>query len=138
MSDALQASVRGPAGTGPVLLVLVAKYRDLDPESAAALHSASAGLAPHLVSDLVSGPVSDGARISASVVLSTCNRFEIYCELPSLAGLDAARAAVLESVRLIAGLPMIHLSGLFEEAPGSRRRRTPLRRCLRPGFGGRG
>ena len=77
MSDALHISNRGTAGTGPVLLVLVAKYRDLDPESAAALHSASAGLAPHLVSDRVSNPVSDESRISASVVLSTSNRFEI-------------------------------------------------------------
>ena len=123
MSDALQTSVRGPAGTGPVLLVLVAKYRDLDPESAAALHRASAGLAQHLVSGSVSGPVSDlvsdESRISASVVLSTCNRFEIYCELPSLAGLDAARAAILESVRFTAGLPMIRLSGLFEEVRGA-------------------
>lgn len=119
MSDALHISNRDTAGTGPVLLVLVAKYRDLDPESAAALHSASAGLAPQLVSGLVSGLVSDGARISASVVLSTCNRFEIYCELPSLAGLDAARADVLDAVVLCSGLPRIRLAALFEELRGA-------------------
>ncbi|HEX9225459.1 MAG TPA: glutamyl-tRNA reductase [Arthrobacter sp.] len=119
MSDALHISNRGTAGTGPVLLVLVAKYRDLDAESAAALHSASAGLAPHLVSGVASNPVSDEPRISASVVLSTCNRFEIYCELPSVAGLDAARADVLDAVVLCSGLPRTRLAALFEELRGA-------------------
>jgi glutamyl-tRNA reductase len=107
LSDTLHASTRGTAEGSPVLLVLVAKYRDLDPESAAALHTASAGLAEHLL--------SGSSPVAASVVLSTCNRFEIYCEVPSLAGLEAARADVLDSVHLCSGLPTIRLSALFEE-----------------------
>ena len=53
------------------------------------------------------------------MVLSTCNRFEIYCELPSLAGLDAARADVLDAVVLCSGLPRIRLAALFEELRGA-------------------
>jgi glutamyl-tRNA reductase len=123
LSDALQASNGRTAGTGPVLLVLVAKYRNLEPESAAALHGASAGLAQHVVSDLdsglASGLVSDGPRVSASVVLSTCNRFEIYCELPSPACPDAARADVLDAVALCSGLRKSTVAALFEELRGA-------------------
>ena len=111
MSDTLHASSRGTAVVGPVLLVLVAKYRDLDPGSAAALHTTSAGLAQHLL--------AGRSPVGASVVLSTCNRFEIYCEVPSPSGLDAARADILDSVQLCSGLPMIRLSALFEELRGT-------------------
>ncbi|HEX9229780.1 MAG TPA: glutamyl-tRNA reductase [Arthrobacter sp.] len=111
MSDTLQASVRSTGGNGTVLLVFVAKYRDLDLGSAAALHAASAGLAPQLV--------SGRSTIAASVVLSTCNRFEIYCEVSSVAGLETARAEVLDSVHRCSGLPTILLSALFEELRGA-------------------
>ncbi|WP_441404706.1 glutamyl-tRNA reductase [Arthrobacter sp. YAF17] len=89
----------------------MAKYRDLEPESAAALHAAATGLAPQLL--------AGGSPVAASVVLSTCNRFEIYCEVPSEAGLAAARTDVLESVHLGSGLPKNRLSGLFEELRGT-------------------
>lgn len=111
MSDTLRAANRGTAVVSPVLLVLVAKYRDLDPGSAAALHTASAGLAQHLLAGL--------SPAGASVVLSTCNRFEIYCEVPSPSGLDAARADILDSVHRCSGLPTIRLSALFEEIRGA-------------------
>lgn len=111
MSDTLQASVRGTAGNGTALLVFVAKYRDLDLASAAALHAASAGLAPLLV--------SGRSTIAASVVLHTCNRFEIYCEVSSVAGVEAARTDVLESVHRCSGLPMVRLAALFEELRGA-------------------
>lgn len=115
MSDTAQARTGGTAGIGPVLLVLMAKYRDLEPESAAALHAAATGLAPQLLANLV----PDGPPVTASVVLSTCNRFEIYCEVPSGSGLAAARTDVLESVHVWSGLPMIRLAGLFEELRGT-------------------
>lgn len=111
MSDTLHASVPGAAGNGTVLLVFVAKYRDLDLGSAAALHAASAGLAPHVVSGRLT--------VAASVVLSTCNRFEIYCEVSSVAGVAAARAHVLDSVQHCSGLPMVLLPALFEELVGA-------------------
>ena len=111
MSETLRAANRGTAVVSPVLLVLVAKYRDLDPGSAAALHTASAGLAQHLLAGL--------SPAGASVVLSTCNRFEIYCEVPSPSGLDAARADILDSVHRCSGLPTIRLSALFEEIRGA-------------------
>ncbi len=111
MSDTLQASVRSTGGNGTVLLVFVAKYRDLDIGSAAALHAASAGLAPQLV--------SGHSTITASVVLSTCNRFEIYGEVSSVTGVEAARAEVLDSVHRSSGLPTVLLSALFEELRGA-------------------
>ncbi|MDZ4091034.1 MAG: glutamyl-tRNA reductase [Arthrobacter sp.] len=110
MSDTRQASIRGTAVVSPVLLALVAKYRDLDPASAAALHTASAGLAQHIL--------TGSPAVAASVVLSTCNRFEIYCEVPSLTVLETARAYVLDSVQYCSGLPTIRLSALFEELRG--------------------
>ena len=111
MSDTQQTSPSGTGGSGPVLLVLVAKFRDLDPEGAAALHTASGGLAQHLL--------AVSPAVAASVVLSTCNRFEIYCEVPSLAVLETARADVLDSVHLCSGLPSVRLSALFEEVRGT-------------------
>ncbi|MDQ0820254.1 glutamyl-tRNA reductase [Arthrobacter sp. V4I6] len=94
----------------PALLVLVAKYRDLDIESAARLHAASAELAPHLL--------ASSAAISGSVVLSTCNRFEIYCEVPSSAYADTARAEVLVTLSFCTGLPGSRLDSLFEHVQG--------------------
>lgn len=113
MSDTVQASFRGTAGTAgtvPAMLVLVAKYRDLDLESAAALHAAAAGLAQHLV--------AGSTPVAASVVLSTCNRFEIYCDITAGA-VRAARADALGAVHRCSGLPMTRLSALFEELRGA-------------------
>ena len=99
------------SGCGPALLVLVARFRDLDIESAARLHAASAGLAPRLL--------ASSARLAGTVVLSTCNRFEIYCEVPSAADAAAARAEVLAAVSLCTGLPVSRLDSLFELVQGA-------------------
>ena len=57
---------------GPVLLVLVAKYRDLDIESATRLQAVSSELGQNLL--------ACSSAVSGSVVVSTCSRLEIYCE----------------------------------------------------------
>ncbi|WP_427130440.1 glutamyl-tRNA reductase [Pseudarthrobacter sp. S9] len=101
---------RGP-DVSAVLLVLVAKYRDLDIESAARLHSVSSQLAPHLL--------ASSSAVSGSVVLSTCNRFERYCEVPSAGDVDTACSDALDSVCLITGLPVPQLASLFELAQGA-------------------
>ena len=112
VSGALQAldSDGWSPGVGSLLMVLVAKYRDLDVESAARLHSASAGLAQHL-------PASSSA-VSGAVVVSTCNRFEIYCEVPSAAEVSTARSDALDAVGIWSGLPVSRLSALFEQVTG--------------------
>jgi glutamyl-tRNA reductase len=95
----------------PVLLVLAAKYRDLDIESAARLHSVSSELAPHLH--------ANSSAVSGTVVLSTCNRFEIYCEVSSTGDVDTACSDALDSVCLCSGLPVPQLSSLFERTHGA-------------------
>ncbi|KUM38575.1 hypothetical protein AR539_04295 [Arthrobacter sp. EPSL27] len=93
------------------MLVLVAKYRDLDLESAAALHAAAAGLAPHLV--------AGSTAVAASVVLATCNRFEIYCDVTDVTVRAAARADALGAVHRCSGLPGVRVPALFEELQGA-------------------
>jgi glutamyl-tRNA reductase len=100
----------GDSEVGPVLLVLVAKYRDLDIESAARLHSVSSQLARHLL--------ASSSAVSGSVVLSTCSRFEIYCEVSPTADVDTACSDALDSVCLCTGLPVALLSSLFEHTHG--------------------
>ncbi|MHA7155583.1 glutamyl-tRNA reductase [Arthrobacter sp. TMN-50] len=95
----------------PKLLVLVAKYRDLGVDSAAQLHHVASQIAPHLRlnSDAVSG----------SVVLSTCNRFEIYCEAAPNADVETAYSDTLTAVSYCSGLPLVRLIPLFECLWGS-------------------
>lgn len=108
--DSVDPELRNSEG-GPALLVLVAKFRDLDIEAAARLHAAAPGLAPRLL--------ASGAPLAGSVVLSTCNRFEIYCEVPFPADAAAARAEVLAAVSLCTGLPVSRLDSLFELVQGA-------------------
>lgn len=92
MSGAMRAAVPGGAGGGQesVLMVLAANYRDLDIDGAGKLHEVSLQIAQDLAA--LEGP------IAGCVVLSTCNRFEIYCEVSSAAHLDQARMDALGSV----------------------------------------
>ncbi|MHA7220722.1 glutamyl-tRNA reductase [Arthrobacter sp. RHLT1-20] len=96
---------------GPVLLVLAAKYRDLDIEAAARLHSVSSELAAHVL--------AGSSAVTGSVVLSTCNRFEIYCEVSSGTEVATARSGALGSVGLCTGLAVQQLTALFEHHHGS-------------------
>ncbi|WP_081737716.1 glutamyl-tRNA reductase [Arthrobacter sp. H41] len=95
---------------GPVLLVLVAKYRELDLESAARLSNISSKIGRHLT--------ASSSAVTGSVVLSTCNRFEIYCETGPAQDIDAACAAVREAVSHCSGLSRIQLTTLFELIDG--------------------
>lgn len=99
------------AGVGPVLLVLVAKYRDLDIESAARLQAVSSELGQHLL--------ASSSAVSGAVVVSTCSRFEIYCEVASRDHVDAACTVALGTVRLCTGLPAVRLASLFEHSSGA-------------------
>ena len=98
-------------GVGPVLLVLVAKYRDLDIESATRLQAVSSELGQHLL--------ASSSAVSGSVVVATCSRFEIYCEAASREHIDAVCSAALASVRLCTGLPVAQLASLFEHWSGA-------------------
>lgn len=113
MSGTFQAVGRESCDSevSPVLLLLVAKYRDLDIESAARLHSVSSELAPHLL--------ASSSAVSGTVVLSTCNRFEIYCEVSSTGDVDAACSDALDSICRCSGLPVRQLSSLFERTHGA-------------------
>ncbi|MBG6182159.1 glutamyl-tRNA reductase [Arthrobacter sp. CAN_A214] len=94
----------------PVLLVLVARYRELDLESAARLSAVASRIAPHLS--------ANSSAVAGSVVLSTCNRFEIYCEIGPTWDVDAVRAAALEAVSHCSGVPLLQLTTLFEHIDG--------------------
>jgi glutamyl-tRNA reductase len=96
---------------GPVLLVLVAKYRDLDIESAARLQAVSSELGEHLL--------ASSSAVSGAVVVSTCSRFEIYCEVASRKQIDAACSEALGSVHLCTHLPAPQLASLFEHSSGA-------------------
>ena len=96
---------------GPVLLVLVAKYRDLDIESATRLHAVSSDLGQHLL--------ASSSAVSGAVVVSTCSRFEIYCEVASRDHVDAACTEALDSVRLCTRLPAARLAPLFGHSSGA-------------------
>ena len=96
---------------GPVLLVLVAKYRDLDIESATRLQAVSSELGQNLL--------ASSSAVSGSVVVSTCSRLEIYCEVASREHIDAVCSEALGSVRLCTRLPVAQLASLFEHSSGA-------------------
>lgn len=94
----------------PVLVVLAARYRYLQADSTARLQSASAHIARELL-DRSTG-------VSGCVVLSTCNRFEIYCEIAGASDLPTACSEVLRTIGQCSGLPLPDLRALFEYHSG--------------------
>lgn len=89
-----------------VFLALVASHSDIDLETVARL---SAG------ADGVASAVLDGTTpVSGAVVLSTCNRYEVYCEAPNEAEIPAARQAVIEQISAASGLPQDQVSQALE------------------------
>lgn len=109
LSHGSDSSLHGSEGTGG-LLALTARCRDVDMESAARLHAAFTQLPRNIVE---TGPAAAGA-----VVLSTCNRFEIFCEV--LPGTDASTACsdILDSLSQCSGVPRSRLSSWFEYMTG--------------------
>lgn len=77
-----------------VLMSLIASHAELDLETVARLSAASGALA----SDRVPG-------VDGTVVLSTCNRFEVYAEVADSQDVEAARSGLVQSVADAAQLP---------------------------------
>jgi glutamyl-tRNA reductase len=103
--DAAGSGCPGPVEP-PALLVLVSRYRYLDADSIARLQSA----APLITHDLP----GRSRAISGCIVLSTCNRFEIYCEIAPAREASKACAEALEAVSSCSRLPLQILRALFE------------------------
>jgi glutamyl-tRNA reductase len=78
------------------LLSLVATHSDVDLETIARLSAGS--------SEVGTSVIDDGHPISGAVVLSTCNRYEIYCELPAEGDADVARKALVEQISRNSGI----------------------------------
>ncbi|MCG2622792.1 glutamyl-tRNA reductase [Arthrobacter sp. I2-34] len=94
-----------------VLLSLVASHSDVDLETVARLSAGSAQVA--------SGVLEDGKAVSGAVVLSTCNRLEIYCEAESEAEIETARAEVISAISGAAGLAESVVARCFGTKIGS-------------------
>ncbi|GAB3263223.1 glutamyl-tRNA reductase [Arthrobacter pigmenti] len=78
------------------LLSLVATHSDVDLETIARLSAGS--------SEVGTSVIDDGHPISGAVVLSTCNRYEIYCELPAEGNADVARKALVQQISRNSGI----------------------------------
>ena len=98
------------AGDDSVLMVLAAKYRDLDMDCSARLQNAASRVARHLVSR--NGPVI------GCVVLPTCNRFEISCEVRTASWLAAACRDALDSISQCTDLPLRDVRSSFDPIYG--------------------
>lgn len=111
MFEAPNAPHRGQlgGGPGPILIALIASYRDLGGETASRLHAASGQL---------TGRLCSGPAVAAAVVLSTCNRFEIYCEVPAGMATDEAFTDSIDAVGDCTGLAVPALGPLFERVEG--------------------
>ncbi|WP_026549910.1 glutamyl-tRNA reductase [Arthrobacter sp. Br18] len=88
-----------------VLLSLVATHSNVDLETVARL---SVG-APQVLSTVL----ADGRTVSGTVVLATCNRFEIYSEAPSEEDVEAARSAIVSTISDYSGIPAASVSSSF-------------------------
>ncbi|WP_445153839.1 glutamyl-tRNA reductase [Arthrobacter sp. Hor0625] len=93
-----------------VLFSLVATHADIDLETVAQLSTGASGLA---ASALAGSPAVAGA-----VVLSTCNRFEIYGEAPHPDDVEAARAALVSQISGASGLNQQLVSRSFNTRTG--------------------
>ncbi|WP_026818889.1 glutamyl-tRNA reductase [Arthrobacter castelli] len=78
------------------LLSLVATHTDVDLETIARLSAGS--------SEVGTSVIDDGHPISGAVVLSTCNRYEIYCELPSEGDAGTAQTALVRQISHNSGI----------------------------------
>jgi glutamyl-tRNA reductase len=99
-----------PGSAGPaessVLLVLASRYRYLDADSIARLQSA----APLITQELL----GHSRAVLGCVILSTCNRFEIYCEIAPASDAGQASADALAAVSSCSRLPLPTLQALFD------------------------
>lgn len=103
-------SFQGTASTPP-LVVLTARYRYFPPDSIVTLQAVSASIAQALLDTTTA--------VSGCVVLSTCNRFEIYCEISPASDAAEACSDALEAVSYCSGLPLQDLQVLFDYREGT-------------------
>nr|WP_254456089.1 glutamyl-tRNA reductase [Paeniglutamicibacter quisquiliarum] len=79
-----------------VLLSLVASHSDIDLETVAKI-SADA-------SQVASVVLASASPVAGAITLATCNRYEIYCEVPQSEDVVAARSEVIAQIAASTGL----------------------------------
>lgn len=79
-----------------VLLSLVASHSDIDLETVAKI-SADA-------SQVASVVLASASPVAGAITLATCNRYEIYCEVPQAEDVVAARSEVIAHIAASTGL----------------------------------
>ncbi|WP_209911819.1 glutamyl-tRNA reductase [Paeniglutamicibacter psychrophenolicus] len=79
-----------------VLLSLVASHSDIDLETVAKI-SADA-------SQVASVVLASASPVAGAITLATCNRYEIYCEVPQSEDVPAARSEVITQIAASTGL----------------------------------
>ena len=90
-------------GDTVVLLSLVASHSDIDLETVAKI-SADA-------SQVASVVLASASPVAGAITLATCNRYEIYCEVPRSEDVPAARSSVITQIAASTGLSEETVSG---------------------------
>jgi glutamyl-tRNA reductase len=103
-------SFQATLGTPP-LVVLAARYRYVPADSIVTLHAASSNIAQTLL--------RASTAVSGCVVLSTCNRFEIYCEVSAESNAAKACSDALDAVSYCSGLRLPDVQEMFEYSAGT-------------------
>lgn len=98
-----------------VLFSLVATHSDVDLETVARMSNGSSQVATTVLNDAHPGST---APVSGTVVLATCNRYELYCEAPSAADVEAARSSVISEISAQSKLPENYVSRAFSTRIG--------------------
>ncbi|WP_138414311.1 glutamyl-tRNA reductase [Sinomonas gamaensis] len=93
-----------------VVFSMVATHADLNLETVALLSNGAA---------TVASSASESPAVSGAVVLSTCNRYEIYAEAPAPEDREAARSALVAEISRRSGLPEHTVSDIFRTKDGS-------------------
>ncbi|MCB5275584.1 Glutamyl-tRNA reductase [Arthrobacter sp. SO5] len=94
-----------------VLFSLVATHADIDLETVAQLSTGA--------SELAASALAGSPAVAGAIVLSTCNRFEIYGEAPRQDDVDAARAALIAQLSGSTGLNEQLVSRSFNTRTGA-------------------
>ena len=105
-----EGHARGQVSPGGQLLALVASHRAAGLDFLARL-----GSGPRRVT---SGAVAGSPDVSGAVVLSTCNRFEVYFELAAGSDAAAARDGVVSIISSCSGVPEGELGGSLDFLSG--------------------